>query len=332
MTMSTTATDRIGIDLGGTKIDAIVLGRDGSVLFETRVATPKSYDAILAQIAILVREARHRAGEGASIGIGAPGSASPRTGLWRNANILACNGKPMVADIERLIGHEVRMENDANCFALSEAHDGAGAGREVVACFTIGTALGGGLVIDGKLRRGPNGEAAEFGHTPMPWPNDSEWPLIPCFCGKKGCVEQYVSGSGLAHDYARVTGMELKGPDIVAKARAGDAGAIAAIDRLADRLARLTAAIVNVIDPDIFVIGGGLSVLPELVEELGQRASRYTFSGAAVVEVARARHGEKSGVRGAARLWSDLPLPVHGARVITPSPTSGSSPSGRRRR
>ena len=303
MKMRITAADRIGIDLGGTKIDAIVLSRDGEVLFEKRMPTPKSYDAILAQIAVLVREARQHAAGDATIGIGAPGSASPGTGLWRNANILACNGRPMQSDIERLIGHPLRMENDANCFALSEAFDGAGAGQAVVACFTIGTALGGGLVIDGALRHGPNNEAAEFGHTPMPWPNESEWPLIPCFCGKHGCVEQYVSGTGLARDYAKVTSQELKGPDIVALARQDDGQAKAALDRLADRLARLTAAIVNVIDPDIFVIGGGLSGLPELVEELGPRASRYTFSSVASVKVARAKHGEKSGVRGAARLW-----------------------------
>lgn len=303
MTTSTTAADRIGIDLGGTKIDAIVLAQDGRVRFEKRVATPKAYGAILAAIAELVREAETHARGGATVGIGAPGSLSPRTGLWRNANILDCNGKPMPRDIERLLGRQVRLENDANCFALSEALDGAGAGHGVVACFTIGTALGGGLVIDGQVRHGPNNEAAEFGHTPMPWPNDSEWPLIPCFCGKAGCVEQYVSGTGLARDYAKVTGMALKGPEIVERARAGEAQAQAAIDRLADRLARLVAAIVNVVDPDIFVLGGGLSGLPELVEELGPRAGPYAFSGAATVKVARARHGEKSGVRGAARLW-----------------------------
>ena len=303
MTMPITAPDRIGIDLGGTKIDAIVLSTDGRVLFEKRVPTPKSYDAILDAIATLVREAEEQASPQATIGIGAPGSAAPGTGLWRNANILACNGKSMPDDIVRLLGRPIRLENDANCFALSEAYDGAGAGHSVVACFTIGTALGGGLVIDGKLRHGPNNEAAEFGHTPMPRPNASEWPLLPCFCGKAGCVEQYVSGTGLQRDYRKATGEDLKGPDIVAKARAGDEPARAAIDRLADRLARLTAAIVNVIDPDIFVIGGGLSGLIELVEDLGPRAGRYSFSGAAEIKVARARHGEKSGVRGAARLW-----------------------------
>jgi len=304
MTTPITAPDRIGIDLGGTKIDCIVLAGDGGVRFEKRVPTPKTYDAILSAIAGLVREAEAHADTQATVGIGAPGSVAPKTGLWRNANILDCNGKPMPKDIERLLGRAVRLENDANCFALSEAYDGAGAGHPVVAGFTIGTALGGGLVIDGKLRHGPNNEAAEFGHTPMPWPNESEWPLIPCFCGKKGCVEQYVSGTGLARDYEKATGARLKGPEIVAMARAGDTQAKAAIDRLADRLARLAAAIVNVIDPDIFVIGGGLSGLPELVEELGPRAGRYAFSGAATIKVARAKHGEKSGVRGAARLWS----------------------------
>src|SRR5262249_4180386 len=161
---------------------------------------------------------------------------------------------PFVEDLALAIGGPVRVENDANCFALSEAHDGAGAGRGIVACFTIGTALGGGLVIDGKLRIGPNGEAAEFGHTPLPWPNETEGPLLPCFWGKKGCVEQYVSGPGLARDYAKATGRPFEGPEIVARAHRGEAEAQAALHRLADRLARLTAAIANVLDPDLFII------------------------------------------------------------------------------
>ncbi|MGE3830825.1 MAG: ROK family protein [Parvibaculaceae bacterium] len=293
---------RIGIDLGGTKIDAVTLAEDGTTLFEKRVATPKAYDEIIAAIAALVREASAGRSD-VTVGIGAPGSASPVTGLWRNANILASNNKPLGADLEAAIGRKVKLENDANCFALSEALGGAGEGYGLVAFFTIGTALGGGLVIEGKLRTGPNNEAAEFGHTPMPWPNDSEWPLLPCFCGKQGCVEQYVSGTGLARDYERVTGVRIKGPEIVERARAGEAEAQAAIDRLADRFARLMAAIVNLIDPDIFVIGGGLSGLPELVEEIGPRAGRYAFSREAKVKVARARFGEKSGVRGAALLW-----------------------------
>jgi fructokinase len=294
---------RIGVDIGGTKIDALTLSSTGATLFEKRIATPNDYATLITAVSGLVAEAAAMAGSRATVGIGAPGSASPKTGLWRNANMVFCNGKPLPADLAKAIHLPVKLENDANCFALSEAHDGAGAGYKVVAFYTLGTALGGGLVIDGKLRSGPNAEAAEFGHLPLPWPNESEWPLLPCFCGKAGCVEQYVSGTGLARDYNAMTGHNLKGAEIVARARAGEAAAKAALVRLADRFARLTASIVNTLDPDIFVVGGGLSSLPELVEELGARASAYTFSGSATVKVARATHGEKSGVRGAARLW-----------------------------
>lgn len=295
---------RIGIDIGGTKIDALVLSAEGQSQFEKRVATPGDYESLIAAVATLVDEAAQVAGRDATVGIGAPGSASPETRLWRNANMVFCNGRPLPADLAAAIALPVKLENDANCFALSEAFDGAGAGYPVVCFYTIGTALGGGLVIDGKLRSGPNAEAAEFGHLPLPWPNETEWPLLPCFCGKTGCVEQYVSGTGLARDYNTVTGQSLKGAEIVARARAGESAAKAALERLADRFARLTASLVNTLDPDIFVVGGGLSSLPELVEELGSRAGPYTFSGTARVRVARASHGEKSGVRGAARLWS----------------------------
>ena len=296
-------TGLIGIDLGGTKIDAIVLSKAGETLFSRRLPTPKTYDAIIAAISGLVGEVAAIAGPGARAGIGSPGSQSPKTGLWRNANILVCNGRPFAQDLQAAIPYPVKLENDANCFALSEAIDGAGQGYEVVAFFTVGTALGGGLVINGRLRTGPNAEAAEFGHTPLPWPNESEWPLLPCFCGKHGCAEQYVSGTGLERDYLKATGRDLKGKEIVGRARAGEPQAHAALDRLADRLARVAANIVNVIDPDIFVIGGGLNELPELVEELPPRVARYSFSGAAEVKVVRAKHGETSGVRGAARLW-----------------------------
>lgn len=295
--------NRIGIDLGGTKIDAVVLNEAGETLFERRISTPEGYDAIIASIAGLVSEATAFAGSDARAGVGAPGSASPKTGLWRNANIIALNGKPFARDLQKAVAMPVKLENDANCFALSEAYDGAGAGHSTVAFLTIGTALGGGLVIDGRLRTGPNAEAAEFGHTPLPWPNASEWPLLACFCGKHGCAEQYVSGTGLARDYRKATGHALEGKEIVARARSGEQEAKVALDRLADRLARVAANIVNIVDPDIFVIGGGLSALPELVEELGARSRAYSFSGTAEIKVARAHHGETSGVRGAARLW-----------------------------
>lgn len=288
----------IGIDLGGTKIDAIALSAAGDTVFENRIATPKSYDGIVSAIRDLVQAA----GDG-TVGIGAPGSLSRKTGLWRNANILVCNGRPFKADLETAIGRSIAMDNDANCFALSEAVDGAGQGYSVVAFFTVGTALGGGLVIDGKVVVGANSEAGEFGHTALPWPNDNEWPLLPCFCGKKGCAEQYVSGTGLARDHLKVTGEDISGKEIVARARGGNAGALASLARLQDRFARVAANIACVVDPDVFVIGGGLSELPELVEEMPPLISRYSFSGTAEAKVVRARHGEKSGVRGAARLW-----------------------------
>ncbi len=289
---------RIGIDIGGTKIDAIVFDSHDQIIFEKRVATPKAYDPMVKAIAGLV----HEAGQG-SVGIGAPGSAHPATGLWRNSNFVASNGKPMETDLVAAIGRPIRIENDANCFALSEAKDGAGAGYGVVAFFTIGTGLGGGLVVDGKVIRGANAEAAEFGHTGLPWMTEQDWPPVKCFCGKAGCAEMYVSGTGLEMDYKRVTGTGLTGPQIIANARLGEAQGLAALKRLQNRFARICANILNVIDPDVFVMGGGLSALPELVEELPSLISPYTFSGQATAHVKRAKHGGNSGVRGAARLW-----------------------------
>ena len=289
---------RIGVDIGGTKVDALVFDRDDKIIFDKRIDTPKDYEPLIKAVAGLVQEA----GEG-SVGIGAPGSGHPETGLWRNSNFVASNGKPMARDLEAAIGRPIRVENDANCFALSEAKDGAGAGFASVAFFTIGTGLGGGLVIDGKILRGAHAEAAEFGHTGLPWMTEEDWPPIKCFCGKQGCTEMYVSGTGLILDYTRVTGFELTGPDIIARARLGSVAASAALKRMQDRFARICANILNVVDPDIFVMGGGLSALPELVEELPPLIARYTFSGEAKPRVVRAKHGGNSGVRGAARLW-----------------------------
>ena len=289
---------RIGIDIGGTKIDALVFDAADKIIFEKRIDTPKAYEPMIKAIAGLVAEA----GEG-SVGIGAPGSAHAETGLWRNSNFVASNGKPMQRDLENAIGRHIRIENDANCFALSEAKDGAGAGYGVVAFFTLGTGLGGGLVVDGKIIRGANAEAAEFGHTSLPWMTDEDWPPVYCFCGKHGCAEMYVSGTGLEMDYKRVVGEALSGPAIIAKARSGEAPANAAIKRLQNRFARICAQLLNVIDPDVFVMGGGLSALPELVEDLAPLISPYTFSGQAKAKVLRAKHGGNSGVRGAARLW-----------------------------
>ncbi len=290
--------NRIGIDLGGTKIDALVFDAADQVIFEKRVDTPKTYEAIVAAIATLVKEA----GVG-SVGVGAPGSADPRTRIWRNANIVTCNGRELKSDLEAAIGRDIRIENDANCFALSEATDGAGKGYGVVAFFTIGTGLGGGLVIDGKVIRGASHQAAEFGHTGLPWMTTEDWPPVPCFCGKAGCTEMYVSGTGLIGDYLRNTGERLSGKAIVENARLGEPKAMAALKRLQNRFARVCANILNIIDPDVFVMGGGLSSLPELVEDLPSHIARYSFSGTATAKVVRATHGGNSGVRGAARLW-----------------------------
>lgn len=293
--------NRIGVDIGGTKIASAAFDRTGTIVHEQRIATPKSYEAIVDVVAKLVREA----GDG-PVGIGAPGSLGPRDGLWRNSNITLTNGKPFFADLKSAIGRDIRMENDANCFALSEAIEGAGKGHDVVAFYTIGTGLGGGLVVHGRLIRGANGEAGEFGHTGMPWMTEAEWPPIPCFCGKAGCTEMYVSGTGLRQDYHRVNGVKLEGPEIIARARAGEAAAVAAVARLQDRFARVVGNLANIIDPDIVVMGGGLASLPELVEELPAKVARYSFSGTAEVKITRAAFGDTSGVRGAALLW---PLP-----------------------
>ncbi len=290
--------NRIGVDIGGTKIACAAFNAKGEIVHDQRIATPKDYPSIIAAVARLVEEA----GEG-TVGIGAPGSLGSRDGLWRNCNITICNGKPLFTDLQTAIGRTIRMDNDANCFALSEAIDGAGKGHACVAFYTIGTGLGGGIVIDGKLIRGANGEAGEFGHTGLPWMDEADWPPIPCFCGKRGCTEMYVSGTGFVNDYARSTGEKLSGTKIIARARAGEVAATATLKRLQDRFARVVANLVNVLDPDIIVMGGGMASLPELVEELPPKVARYSFSGAAKVRIARATFGDASGVRGAALLW-----------------------------
>ncbi len=292
-------TARIGVDIGGTKIAVARFGANMAMEQEARADTPKDYEGIVATVARLVKGA----GEG-TVGLGAPGSNGPHDGLWRNANMVVCNGRPFFQDLERAIGKPIRMENDANCVALCEAREGAGKGAKVVAFYTIGTGLGGGLVVDGKIIRGANGEAAEFGHTGLPWMDEKDWPPIDCFCGKRGCAEMYVSGTGFVNDYERATGLVLKGPEIVARARKGEAAAKAAIARLQDRFARICANLVNIVDPDVIVMGGGMSSLPELVEDLPPLLGRYSFSGKAQTQVKRAAFGEASGMRGAAWLWA----------------------------
>jgi fructokinase len=299
---------RIGIDLGGTKIEALALGDAGEELFRRRTPTPRSYDAVLAAIAQLVAAAEDAAGKG-TVGIGAPGSRSPASGLWRNCNLEFCNGRDLPGDLVAALGRPVKVENDANCFALSEAIDGAGAGARIVYGITAGTGLGGGMAIGGRLHRGANGAAAEIGHVPLPWLQPEDFPLAPCYCGLAGCAEQYISGTGLARDYRNASGAALRGEEIIARAAAGETAAVAALDRLQGRFARFLSVIVNILDPDAIVLGGGLSKVPGFCETVAGRVPRTTFARDIAVRFVRAKHGDASGVRGAARLWDE----EHGA-------------------
>jgi fructokinase len=294
---------RIGIDLGGTKIEAIVLGPGDAELFRERIATPQSYDEMLGAIAALVAAAEKTIGRNGPVGIGAPGSLSPASGLWRNANIDFCNGRDLPADLASALKRPVRVENDANCFVLSEATDGAGEGAWSVYGVTAGTGLGGGMAIGGVLNRGRNAAAGETGHVPLPWLQPDDFPLPPCYCGLSGCAEQYLSGTGLARDYRATYGAVLAGEAIMARAAAGEKDAAAAVERLHERFARFLSVIVNILDPDVIVLGGGLSKIPGFCESVAPRIPRYTFARDIDVRFVPARHGDASGVRGAARLW-----------------------------
>jgi fructokinase len=293
--------NRIGIDLGGTKIEIGVLAPDGSERLRHRVPTPHGYHASLEAIAELVRDAEVRLGITATVGIGIPGVISPATGLVKNANSIALNGHAFDRDISALLGREVRVENDANCFALSESADGAGTGHGVVFGVILGTGCGGGVVIDGKVLRGRNHVTGEWGHNPLPWPRLDEVPGPPCWCGHNGCLETWIAGPSLARDCDGEGAHDASG--IPARATGGDPLARAALDRHADRLARGLAHVINLLDPDVIVLGGGLSNMDHLYDALPPLISRYVFSDFVRTPVVRNRHGDSSGVRGAAWLW-----------------------------
>lgn len=292
---------RFGIDLGGTKTEIVALERDGAVRLRRRVATPPGYAATIAAIAALVRDAEAETGARGTVGIGIPGSLSPVTGLVRNANSQALNGQPLDRDLHAAIGRPVRITNDANCLAMSEAADGAGAGYRTVFAVIIGTGCGGGIVSDGRLLDGPNGTAGEWGHTPLPWMRADEFPGPRCWCGRQGCLETMLSGTGLA--------MDCDGPGardagaLPARAAAGDARAAGALARHADRLARALGMIANILDPDVIVLGGGLSNMRHLYGEVPALMARHVFGDVARTPVVPAKHGDSSGVFGAARLW-----------------------------
>lgn len=295
---------RIGVDLGGTKIEAAALAPDGSILVRKRTPSSPSYSVVIESIRDLTAQVRQRTGgQAATIGVGHPGSINPRTGLVRNANSTHLNGRMLDRDLADALGQPVRCANDANCFALSEASDGAGAGAHCVFGVILGTGVGGGIVINGRLHEGNGLVAGEWGHTALPRPAPDESPGPPCGCGRKGCVESWCSGPALARDHERVTGERLTADMIAARAAEGDVKAIATLDRHADRLARSLSTIVNVLDPDVIVLGGGLSNLPGLAGDLESRLVPHVFSDEMRTRIAVNLHGDSSGVRGAAWLW-----------------------------
>jgi len=300
---------RIGVDLGGTKIEAIALSESGAELDRRRVLTPDNHAGTIAAIRDIVAATEQAAGAKGTLGIGTPGSASPATGIWRNSNALFLNGTRFGVDLAAALARPVRIENDANCFVLSEAADGVGKGKHVVFGVTIGTGFGGGLVFGGRLHRGANAVAGEAGHIPLPWPTNDDQPLRPCYCGKVGCVEKYLCGAGMVADYKRITGQEISAADVTARLARGEDAAEQVVTMFVDRLARVFGVVVTLLDPDIIVLGGGLSNLPGLAERVMPLIPRYVFGGEGRAEVALARHGESSGVRGAARLWDDNQTP-----------------------
>ena len=298
---------RIGIDLGGTKIEGRAFTLSGTELDRIRVATPKgSYPGTVEAIAETVEALESRAGSTGTVGVGIPGTVVRSSGLVKNANSTWLNGMPLEHDLSERLRREVRCANDANCLAISEAIDGAGKGYPVVFGVIVGTGCGGGVAFEGKLHNGPNGVAGEWGHNPLPLQAVSEWPGPECYCGRRGCIERWISGSGLERDFLETTGNPLHGPEIVALSEQGDVAAMAAMDRLEDRMARSLAGVVHVLDPDAFVLGGGLAKLDRLYRNLPALLSRYTFGGPVGTPILQAVHGDASGVRGAAWLW-----PVH---------------------
>ena len=302
---------RIGIDLGGTKIEAVAIDASGRERFRKRLPSPKGdYKGTIEAVAALVAEAEAIAGP-ATVGIGMPGAISPATGLVKNANSTWLIGRRLGEDLAERLGRAVRLANDANCFALSEATDGAATGQPVVFGVIIGTGTGGGVVVNGRALRGANAIAGEWGHNPLPWPGPDEWPGPACYCGRTGCIETFLSGPGLARDHERKTGQALDARDIARAAGTGDPGAEATLVRYEGRLARALASILNVLDPDVVVLGGGLSNVDRLYANVPRMWGEYVFSDHVATRLIKAVHGDSSGVRGAAWLWE-----VSGERAL----------------
>ena len=300
---------QIGIDLGGTKTEAIALDADTPVAVRRRVATPRDYAGTLDAIVRLVAEIEAETGRTGTVGVGIPGVVSHATGLVKNANSTWLIGRPLLADLEARLSRPVRAANDANCFTLSEAIDGAGRGVETVFGVILGTGVGGGIAIRQRIHEGPNQIAGEWGHNPLPWMTDEERASAPtCYCGKVGCVETFLSGPGFERDHTLVSGARRSSQDIVRAAAAGDAHALRTLERYQDRLARALAAVINLLDPDAIVLGGGMSNLPDLPSAVTAALPRYVFSDVVLTQVVPNLHGDSSGVRGAAWLWPSGPI------------------------
>ncbi len=297
---------RIGIDLGGTKVEAIALGDDGATLSRRRMATPRGdYDATLGAISGLIQTVENELDMRGSVGVATPGAISPDSGLIKNSNSDWLIAKPLIEDLQNRLVRPIRIANDADCFALSEAVDGAGARAYSVFGVILGTGVGGGVVVDGRLLKGPNAIVGEWGHNPLPWPSDEERPGPLCYCGLEGCIETFLSGPGLARDHKLATGQDLEPAQLATAAGAGDAAAQATLERYELRLAKSLATIINVADPDVIVLGGGCSNIDRLYQNVAKLWGRFAFSDSLTTELKKARHGDSSGVRGAAWLWPD---------------------------
>jgi fructokinase len=295
---------RIGIDLGGTKIEAIALDDNGDTFIRRRVQTPAGdYGATISEVSGLVDSIERDLSQTGTVGVGSPGAISPKTGLIKNSNSTVLNGRPLQSDLAHILRRPVRLENDANCFALSEAIDGAGQHKHVVFGVILGTGVGGGLVVNRAVVSGRNKITGEWGHNPLPWPKHGEWPGRACYCGKTGCIETFLSGPGTSSEYEVLTGHSMSARDIGLAATAGDARAFEFLCLYQDRLARALASMINIIDPDAIVLGGGLSNIEQLYIGLVEKIERHAFSDSLSTEIYRAAHGDSSGVRGAAWLW-----------------------------
>lgn len=298
---------RIGIDLGGTKIEVIALSNDGKTLFRKRIPTPRgSYQKTLYAIKSLVDDAEQATGQKGSVGIGIPGTISPFTGKVKNANSVWLNGQFLDKDLADLLQRPVRIANDANCMAVSEATDGAGKGKEIVLALILGTGCGSGIVLNGKPHHGANGIGGEWGHNPLPWQDEEEKTIAnstPCYCGKHGCIEQFVSGTGLCDDYERRSGNRLKGDEIVQLAENGDPLAEQALQAYERRLAKALASYTNILDPDVIIFAGGVCNIQRLYKNIPPLLQQYTFGKECFTDIKKAQYGDSSGVRGAAWLW-----------------------------